>query len=299
MTSHAPAKRQRANTDGDTVVAAAPAKTAQNHDLKTAIDALDVVIVRSLLLGAAQANDRLAYLIQEQYDALLQKESAKTINFDWLSKESWKELNVKYDRLSGSKQYDRAGDVSDAIRENIEHIQHNVVAASSWGTKKSALGTLRKIAKSICLSSGVIPKEVRKHFNCDDTLVNAMVHVAQCMKPSERDMMLEVDCDGTSFENKLIELEALADIILFEGLEKVRLMLGRDRTPGEDSKEEPTKNEDQEEVGCSGAATEDVNPTIDGGEAPKGEFAAMLSGPGLASVPFFGWMMPRNKGSKK
>jgi hypothetical protein len=302
MASQAPAKRQRANTAGDTL--AAPATTAQNHDLETTIDALDVEIVRSLLLGAAQANESLASLIRELHDARLQKESARAINFDWLSKESWKELNVRYDHLRDSKQYDRAGDVSEAIRENIEHIQHNVMAASSWGTKKSALGTLRKIGKSICLSSGVIPKEVRKDLKCDDTLVNAMMHVTQCMKPSERGMMLEVDCDGTSFENKLIELEALADAILFAGLKEVRLLLGRDRTPGEDSKEKPIKNEDQEEDSCSGATAEDVNPMIDsshlsanGGEAAKEEFAALNSG--SVSVPFFAWVMPRNKGSKK
>src|SRR6266480_3501065 len=129
-------KRQRANTAGDFTDAAAPTKPAAlNHDLETAIDALDATIIRSLLLGAAQANEHLASLIREQHDALLLKQSAIVINFDWLSKESWKELNVKYDRLRASKQYDRAGDVSDAIRENIEHIQHNVVAASSWGTK--------------------------------------------------------------------------------------------------------------------------------------------------------------------
>jgi hypothetical protein len=131
-----------------------------------------------------------------------------------------------------------------------------------------------------------------------------MVHVAQCMKPSERGMMLEVDCDGTSFENKLIELEALADIFLFEGLKEVHLMLGRDRTAGEDSKEKPIKKVDQEEDSCSGAAAEDVNPMIDashlsanGGEAVKEEFAALNSG--SVSVPFFAWAMPRNKGSKK
>ena len=285
-------KRQRANTAGDFTDAAAPTKPALNHDLETAIDALDATIIRSLLLGAAQANEHLASLIREQHDALLLKQSAIVINFDWLSKESWKELNVKYDRLRGSKQYDRAGDVSDAIRENIEHIQHNVVAASSWGTKKSALGTLRKIGKSICLSSGVIPREVRNQLYCDDTLVNAMLYVAQCMKPSERDMMLEVDCDGTSFEEKLIELEALTEDILFEGLEKVRLMLGHDR------KEAPIKNEDQEDIGVasreacgeasgeasfSGAAAAEVT------DANRGEAAKEESDAALNWGPDSGW----------
>jgi hypothetical protein len=290
----ASAKRQRANTAGDSAdatsaAAATPAK--KNHDLNTAVDTLDAATVRSLLLGAAQANEYLASLIREKYDALLRKESSRAINFDWFSKESWKELNVKYDNLGGSKQYDRAGDVSGAIRQNIEHIQHNVGAASSWETKKSALGTLRKIGKSICLSSGVIPKEVRKHLSHDVTLVNAMVYVVQCMKPSERDMMLEVDCDGTSFENKLIELESLTELFLFEGLEKVRLMLG---TPGEESEEATTKNEDQEDIGevsFSSAAAEDIKPTTDASHlsANRGEAAKEESHVALNWGPASGW----------
>lgn len=305
MASRTSAKRQRANTAGDSAVV--PTKTAQNHNLEIAVEALDAATVRSLLLGAAQANEHLASLIREQHHALLQKESARAIKFDWLSKESWKELNVKYDDLKCSQQYDRAGDVSDAIRQHIKHIQYNVGPVSSWETKKSALGTLRKIGKSICLSSGVIPKEVRKHFYCDDSLVNTMVYVAQCMKPSERDMMLEVDCDGTSFENKLIELEALADGCFVEGFEKVRLMLGHDGTPGGDSMEAPTKNKDQEdtgEVSFSGAAAEDVKPTVDashlsanGVEAAKEESDVVLNREPLSRL-FYGWMMSLNKGSR-
>jgi len=50
-------------------------------------------------------------------------ERKKVVNFDYLSKDAWKTLNVYYDRLSGSAQYDMAGEAESSVRDCIRTIK--------------------------------------------------------------------------------------------------------------------------------------------------------------------------------
>ncbi|KAF1345041.1 hypothetical protein BDV97DRAFT_40151 [Delphinella strobiligena] len=87
------------------------------------------------------------------------------IDFDHLSKEVWHELNTRYSGLSGSKQYDRAYDALGVVLDCVAEIGEQTPVHASFGTKKSALETLRKMGRSVCLSnSDVVGHEVYQAF---------------------------------------------------------------------------------------------------------------------------------------
>lgn len=231
-------KRRRANTADEAVVALAPhaipttpkhnpqpAMAARSsvpaHDLQTAVNALDDKSVRSLLLGAAQANPSLALLIHEQYEAIIQKERSRIIDFDHYSKSLWYELNKKYSSLSGSKQYDQAFNVVASINGVLKSITNQCSENTNIATLKSAILTIRKIGKSICLAGDTLGHEVRNHT--DSTFVDTMMHVAECFPEETRLGLLEIDCDGTTFEDKLMELEEMSNgLCIFEDVGIVR-----------------------------------------------------------------------------
>lgn len=151
--------------------------------------------LRSLLCALAKneqtnyARSMLAdtYTIHLQHlQALAAAERAKVINFDHYSKSAWKVLNVGfYAKLSGSKQYEAAGDVFGQIAGCIESIGSQVSLDSSFGTKLSALETLRKIAKTVLLSTNCLGHEVRKEFQYDACLTTPLRNIAVYMDEDE------------------------------------------------------------------------------------------------------------------
>lgn len=201
------AKRQRADEDGSFIPATGT--STRDLDLQKAINALDTELIRRLLFTAAQSNPHIASLAQSHYAALLQKEQARVIDFDHYSKSVWKEINITHKRLGGSRQYDAAGGVIDYTCDCIRSIGRLAKRESSFGTKRSALETLRKIGKTIALSGmDVVGREVIKAFQYEDVLEKTMGRIVRRMAEEEKVMMRGVEDGG--FMEKLGELVDLA-----------------------------------------------------------------------------------------
>ena len=121
--------------------------------------------------------------------------------------------------MSGSKQFDMSGNAFREVKDCIATIDKECPDHASFGTKKSALETLRKIGKSIVLSgdSDVVGHEVRKNFQCDKQLENTMRKVAMSMTPVERGSIMK-----TELKNQLYELKDLSSgYYVFERLDEV------------------------------------------------------------------------------
>ncbi|MCJ1282667.1 hypothetical protein MMC26_001992 [Xylographa opegraphella] len=163
--------------------------------------------------------------------------SKKVIDFDHYSKTAWRAINTH-------------------SKSCIMDIRRMCPAEASYGTKKSALETLRKIGKTGCVSGGdVIGSEVQKGFQWDACLEDTMFGIVQTMTQQERDMIMKGD-----FGVKLEELVELSkDYCLFETLDEVLALLeGTEKRPRDaenpkgtdedDSADDSRKPRDREEL---------------------------------------------------
>ncbi len=168
------------------------------------------------------------------------------VNFDYLSKDAWKTLNVTYDRLSGSAQYDMAGEAKSSVRDCIRTTKKGCPPYANLKTLESGLETLRKIGKSIILSSNTVSHEVRIGFQHDRILEDTMVGIMNATTDPERDTLVSQGPDGAWID----KLEELANAhCIFKGLGDVVQLLEGGDGEREDGKEvlEEDENEDEEE----------------------------------------------------
>jgi hypothetical protein len=236
MSEHPSKKRQRTNTIGASV------SVPTSHVL-TLIDGLPREIVYQALKSAAAAHKDVAELVLSQHARIVATERAKVIDFDHYSKSAWKVINVTYSRLSGSKQYEASFDAASSVQDDIKAIGKAATAHASYGTKKSALETLRKIGKTIALSTGTVGHEVQKQFQWDNSLEKTMLQIAKSMTEEEQAKMLTDE-----FEEKLVELEGLAeDHCIFEKLKDVRLVLSGEQASSDGNTEEDNDDDDEAE----------------------------------------------------
>ncbi|KAH7125216.1 hypothetical protein B0J11DRAFT_299952 [Dendryphion nanum] len=261
-------KRRRANTNGDEDVAAAPAAPLppipHNHgylatthinsatvpipDLNECILGLSDEYKTRLLLNIATKQPEIAYAIRVEYVAILEEERHTVRDFDHFSKEVWHLLNTRYKSMSGSKQCEMSSSVLAEIRDIIETIGSEAGNKScSFATKRSGLETLRKIGKTILLSTNdAIGREVQEVFYYDPSLEVAMNDIIDTMDLNERDQMCDIHDGRSSFLDKMRDLQELADKCgCFAGLQKVMYELVVDSSDDEDESLED-KDEDYE-----------------------------------------------------
>lgn len=143
------------------------------------------------------------------------------INFDQFSKSAWHSLNTSYyTKLSSSKQYDASFDAYSAVEDCVQAIRKQVKANSSYGTKLNALETLREIADTVLSAGDTLGREVRKEFQYDNCVVNAMLDIAEFMTPEERLKAGQNDADGKgTLLDKLDEVDGEAGGLCIEGLQ--------------------------------------------------------------------------------
>ncbi|KAK8232484.1 hypothetical protein HDK90DRAFT_467637 [Phyllosticta capitalensis] len=133
-------------------------------------------------------------------------------------------------KKSSSRQFDLADDVDESIDNIICSISKKASKYPSYGTRKNAIMTLRKIGKSIALSVGVIPREVRKSYDSSpNNFDDAFLYLAKSFKSWERASILKEQENIGSFEDKLVELiEDSRGYCIFPGLERsLRVLRGR------------------------------------------------------------------------
>ena len=185
--------------------------------------------IANLLIVAAKAYPEVATLIQNETDRLAAIQRAKVIDFDHLSKSAWKTLNVDYARLKGSHAYDTSGEASQNIEACFESIERRCPEYANFETRKSALETLRKIAKSICLSSGIVPHEVKKDYQYGGSLVPVVLKIAKSLTGEEIEKLRPWCSD------KLVELQGIATSNgIFEDLASVIELFTEDIRSGDE-----------------------------------------------------------------
>ena len=234
------AKRQRANTNGDLTAASTPVNVKSDH-YKSIIDTFDEQNLRTILLAVAQAVPDAAALIVNRRDDILREESAKVIDFDFQSKVAWHALNNPRDRRNGSKGYDAGIDAGICVSQTIAKIREQTPAHASFGTKKSALVTLRKIGKSIAIDGRYdefSSQVIKTLHNEGNPLEKAMLEIIDAMKEEEKANMR----DNKEWIEKVKELVELGkDVDMFETLERMLKALGPDERRNSNSKVvEPT-----------------------------------------------------------
>lgn len=233
-----PQKRQRADTAG-----------AYDHILTPTLETINsfppATIANLLYAAAAVHNDVASSVIREAL-VLSDARAAKKIDFDHYSKSAWRELNISYKGLSGSKEYNMAGNVQNSLSEIIDSITKKLYSNSSFETKESALSTLRKIGKSVFLCDlPYIRKEVRNSSILGE-LEDGMLKAMECMSADERGRVIEEE----ELVEKIEELKGLSDGEM-EGLDGVLTLLqvnpSEDGTGGHDDSSPDDTDDDEEE----------------------------------------------------
>ncbi|QDS76061.1 hypothetical protein FKW77_005717 [Venturia effusa] len=175
------------------------------YDLRAALESIPKSLLIDNLLRLNVSNPSIATWARSYHHFLAQREQRKFISFEHHADSLWKEINIRHDKLGGSKQYELAGDVMQDIKDSLETIGNQVQPFSSWETKRSAMETLRKITGVILDSSGVIADEIRKDFRYDGSVNDAFLKVVRTMSHEERARMCKMD-DGTGpFSDRLVE----------------------------------------------------------------------------------------------
>ena len=187
------------------------------------INNFDEKTVRKLLLRAAMCSKPVATELVAQRDAILEAESTQVIDFDRYSEEVWHQLQRGKGQRS-SRQFELGLEASVTVVDIIKTIRQQTPAHSSFGTKKSALETLRKIGKSLVLQEYTsFRREVMKAMQEGDPLGTAMLGIVDEMSEEEADEM----CGEEEWIDKVKELIELADgYCLYERLNDVLGSLG-------------------------------------------------------------------------
>lgn len=244
-------KRQRA-VIGPRAVERVPAPLTpqQTEALKSKVDALPVATLQAIILAHAssQQKETLLEAVERTHQALIERERNRVINFDHFSKEAWYLLYKKYARLSGSREYEATFEVAASIEQMIGDINSQTTENSSFGTKLSAVETLRKIFKSTLLEEGQMGKQVLQNcYGWDDKFVDVLALFTR----TELDRLCAWDDGRGPWIEKLQEVRDLAEsrCVLERLGEAVDLVSGE---PEEDENDD-CEDEDEDEDEAAGA----------------------------------------------
>lgn len=266
-----PAKRSRANSAGDSHVRpqedaptlpgedkTTPVASTPNIDIRKDIKCLDVETIQTILIAAANTYPALKAVVQSAIEKRREKEQSRIIYFDHYSSAIWKEINVRYRGLGGGKQCDLSGDVFHGITADLKRIAEQCGPMANPKTRYNGLSVLRKIGKTICLSStDVLGHEVQQWFGWDTTLEDCMLEIVSAMSPKERSDITGDDSSDQALWPKLVELEGLAEEhYVFKGFPKVMELL---LEGGEVQYVDDVDGEDEDED------DDDAIPSYDGG----------------------------------
>lgn len=196
-----PPKRKRASTNGG---ASPPTAVFDYRRTTKRVDLLDDNTIKRLLITAAEMYSAFDRLIQIECKEKVAEELKRVRDFDWLSKDAWKTLNVTYAKIRDSHAYELSGEAYGSIESSFDIIRRDCPSSASSKTKENALETLRKIGKSICLSDGTIAYEVRKSGWTYDLSYTMKPIVKSLTDPEKRKLQ-------PWYDNKLVELSRLAE----------------------------------------------------------------------------------------
>ncbi|KAI0438985.1 hypothetical protein F4803DRAFT_532865 [Xylaria telfairii] len=175
-----PAKRIRLDDDVQQI------SSRPQPNYRHMISELPNEALRHMLNSLAVTSPSVQHAITSYHEELMDFRQ-QVLDFDQYSKEAWHVLNTsEYTRGSGSKQYHASWDAKSEVQECITAIGKQTLAESSYGTKLSALETLRKIAKTVLLAGDTLGREVRQQFQDENCIADEMLRIVQLMSPGEQ-----------------------------------------------------------------------------------------------------------------
>ncbi|OOG00308.1 hypothetical protein ASPCADRAFT_125359 [Aspergillus carbonarius ITEM 5010] len=196
------------------------------------VNNLDKEKLSEIVIKAAEKHPGIHAMLENTIETIHRREYNRLINFDWKSKCVWKDLNITYQHLSRSKQYDVASELEEDIIAAIERITSQCGSYANPQTRLNGLSVLRKSGKSIVLSYGQVAYEVRDRFQWDHIMEDSMIKIVNAMEIEERaDIYWDISMPDT-LGLKLLELCKLAKgYCVFEQLPNVLDLLQGDEDP--------------------------------------------------------------------
>lgn len=169
-----------------------------------------------LLHAAAMTHSDVFAQITARIEAKRRAEAECVISFDQLSKTIWRELYVAHAKKKSSTQFDVGFDVAFQIQSTFEDIANRAPRHASYGTKRNAIETMRKICKSILLMDGSeLQKIVWQNI---DELDGLMMRVLEGFEQEELARLVNEEFEG-QWLDKLQELIKLSEgSCILEGL---------------------------------------------------------------------------------
>ncbi|OJJ32684.1 hypothetical protein ASPWEDRAFT_42695 [Aspergillus wentii DTO 134E9] len=213
------------------------------------IDQLDREKLASIVHQATQAHPDVALMVTAAIREIREKERRRIINFDFYSKAIWRKINIKYSSMTGSKQYDIAGEVVGEIASAIDTIVASCGSNANSQTRYNGLSVLRKIGKTIALSAtDTLGHEVQQEFQGESCLEDGMWEIVSAMTIQERDDIVNDNQDEEALWPKLEELLGLAnDYCIFERLGDVLDLLSGEGDYDEEKEENEGDGENEEQ----------------------------------------------------
>lgn len=232
-------------------------------DIAAKLETIPAPILHGLIarIVSLEPTGTLAQMIDWTYDDIIYRERTRVINFDYHSRNAWHVLNKKYARRAGYAgagyyhESDAAEEAESAVENMLDDIVARTTTQSSFGTKVSAIETMRKILKSTCLVEGVIGHELRSAGRVDWGV--QFVEVLDCFTAAELVRLRDWNDGRGPWIDKLIELRDLANgYCIFEELgEATHRVRGEEET--EEEEDQGGEDEDIEDQGSEDEDSED------------------------------------------
>lgn len=199
------------------------------------LQSFDHKVTTNLLLKAAKTHPTVASLIEGERLRQIALQKAEVLNFDQFSESAWEAVNVRYVKLSCSRQFDVAPHAVSQVERAIEDVCNRCTQHASYASKMNALEALRQIGESIFSGTEVIGREVRKSFGSGRILAKAMEDILYKMSEGQWEKVKRAG--WVKQLEEFVELAESHDTL--KGLRKVvDLLRGRDVKNGEESGEE-------------------------------------------------------------
>ncbi|KAJ5208430.1 hypothetical protein N7449_002809 [Penicillium cf. viridicatum] len=144
------AKRARSNTVGD---AHTNTRAPPGEEISQKIQHLNRQTITDILTQAAQIHPDVMSMVDDAIRIIREKEQNRIINFDHYSSSVWKSINIKYRSMRGGAQYDVSLEVAQDVVDTIKSITKQCGPFTNPQTRFNGLSVLRKIGKTIALSS--------------------------------------------------------------------------------------------------------------------------------------------------
>ena len=214
------------------------------RNVQQAISGLDDDQICSIITQLANEHPAVAGVILSNYRVVWEKECAEIIDFNVYSANLWHDINESRGYIWDPEDIKQPYVVAEEVRETItQDIIERVKSHSNFATKKSALETLRKVGKSVCLGMGEVADEVRNSFFHSSDLDSGIIKILESMDREHKAMM--ADAEDGQYLQKLDELEGLAEKNrIFKSLGKAAKLIRKAQQP----QDEETGSEGSEEL---------------------------------------------------